>query len=111
MARYNQHCLGIFILFSLWILIIIIFIGRCFINYSQDLIIILRGVFDELYYLLSEIIGDKGVIILVLLPRGGLTDGHLSPIPYVFALNTARVYSIYDTTVIILELDDPILLQ
>ena len=48
MVDSNQHCLGIFIIFTLGVFIVIIFIMRCFINYPQEKIIILRGVIDEL---------------------------------------------------------------
>ena len=60
MASSNQHCLGIFVTVSLSIFVIIIFIGIFFINYSQDQIIILRGVLDEADYIISELLGDKG---------------------------------------------------
>ena len=86
MAGYNQLCLGIFIIVSFGIIIIIIFIIRWFINYSQDQIVILRGVLDEVYEIISEISGDEGVVIIIILPNWRLADGHASPISYFFHL-------------------------
>ena len=107
----NQHRLGTFVILSLGIFIVIILIRIWFINYPPYQIIILRGVLDEVDEILSELPGDKGVSINVLLPHGMLADDHSPPITYFFPLNIARVDGIGDNIIIILELDDPILLQ
>ena len=112
MSRYNQNCLWIFAIVSFRVLIVIIFISIGFIKkLSQDQIVILRGVLDEVDYILSELPGGEGVRILVLLPHGRLVDGHTYPIASFFALNISRVYGIYYTIIIILEMEAPILLQ
>ena len=84
MAGSNQHRLGILIFFSLGLFIIIIFIRIWFINYHQDKIIILRVVLGEVDDVFSELPGEEGVGIIVLLPHGRLIDGHPSPNPYFF---------------------------
>ena len=94
----NQHYLGIFVVVSLDIFIIIIFVRMWFINYPKDQIIILRGVFYEVDEILGEFPGDEGVRILVLLPHGRLADGNPSPITYLFQLNIARVDGIWVTS-------------
>ena len=71
---------------------------------SPGKIIILRGVLDEVYQILSE-------IIVILLPHGRLADGHTPPITSFFSLNITGVYVIDDTISIILEMEDLILLQ
>ena len=93
----NQHYLGIFVVVSLDIFIIIIFVRMWFINYPKDQIIILRGVFYEVDEILGEFPGDEGVRILVLLPHGRLADGNPSPITYLFQLNISRVDGIWVT--------------
>ena len=110
-ARYNQNFVSIFIIVSFGIFIIIIFFRRWFINYYQDQTIILRGVLDEVDEIISELPGDEGVRILVLLPHGRLADGHPSPITYFLPLNIARVDGIYDTIIIIILPEAPILIQ
>ena len=77
-----------------------------FINYPQDQIIILSG--DEI---LSELPGDEGLRIIVLLQHERFSDGHPSPIHYYFPLNTAMFDGIYDKIIIIIDLDPLILLQ
>ena len=72
MASSNPHCLGIFIIFSFLFFVIVIFIRRRFINYPQDLIIILMGVLDEVDEIISELPGDEAFSILVFLPHGRL---------------------------------------
>ena len=111
MSGSNQNCAGIFIIVSLRIFTIIIFIRIWLINYYQEQIVILRGVLDDIYKILSEILGNDDVRILVLLPHGRLADGHPPPITYFFSLNIARVDGIDYTIIIILEMDPPILLQ
>ena len=58
MYSYNHHCLGIFIIVSFGRFIILIFIRLQLINYSQEEIVILRCVFDEVDEILSELTGD-----------------------------------------------------
>ena len=84
MASSNQNRLGTFIIVSLRIFIIIIFIGRWFINSTQDQIMMLRGFIDDVDEILSGFPGNKGVRILVLLPNGRLEDGNTYPTPYFF---------------------------
>ena len=96
-ARYNQNFVSIFIIVSFGIFIIIIFFSRWFINYYQDQTIILRGVLDEVDEIISELPGDEGVRILVLLPHGRLADDNPSPITYLFQLNISRVDGIWVT--------------
>ena len=88
-----------------------IFIGRCFINYPQDQIIILRGVLDEVDDILSTLPGDEDIRILVLPSHGKLAYFRPHPIPYYFTLHISRFNGIDDTMIIILELESPILLQ
>ena len=104
MASSDRHCLGIFVLVSLGIFVVIIFIRIWFVNSPQDQIIILRGVFDEVDEILSELLGGEGVGVVVILPCGRLIDGHPSPITYFFSLKIVGVDGIYDTTITILEL-------
>ena len=111
MYRSNPHHLGIFVIVSLGLFIIIIFISIFFIHYTHDHIIVLRGVIYEVDDILSELPGDEGVGIFVLIPHGRLAYGHPSPIPYSFPINISTVDGIDDTINIILELEDPILLQ
>ena len=70
MAISNQNCLGSFIVVSLVIFIITIFIKIWFNNYPQYQIIILGVVLDEVGDILSKLPGCEGVIIIILL----LTD-------------------------------------
>ena len=93
-----------FFLVSFGLFIVIIFIRIWFINSPQDQIIILRGVFDEVDEIISELPWDEGVGIVVILPCGRLIDGHPSPITYLFSLNIVGVDGIDDTTITILEL-------
>ena len=95
---YNQHRLSIFIVSSLGLFVIFIFIRIWFINYPQDQIIMLRGVIDEVYEILSELPGSNGFRILVLLPHGRLEDGHPYPIPCLFLFNINRVGVIWVTS-------------
>ena len=80
----NQHCSGIFVIFTLGIFIVTVLIRRWFINYPQDQIIILRVVFDEVDEILSELPGCEGVRIIVILPNGRLSDGHPPPHYFIF---------------------------
>ena len=111
MVDSNQHCLGIFIIFTLGVFIVIIFIMRFFINYPQEKNIILRGVIDDLDEILSELPGDEGVRIIILLPHGRLAGFHPYPITYFFSLNITWDNGIYYTIIIILEMYSPLLLQ
>ena len=108
---YNQNYLGIFIIISLGRLIIIIFIRIWFINYTQDQIIILRGVLDELDEIFSGLPGDQGVRIVLLPTHGKHVDGHPPPITSFFPLKIARVYGIDDNISILLELEAPIIIK
>ena len=110
-SSYNQNCLGILIMIYLGLLIIIIFIRRWFINYTQDQIIILRGVLDELDEIFSELPGDEGVRILLLHTHGRHADGHPPPFPSFFPLKIAKVYGIDYNIIIILELEAPIIIK
>ena len=91
--------------------IIIILIRIWFINYTQDQIIILRGAIDEVDEILSELPGDEGVRIIVLLPHERLAYGHPSPVNSLFTLKIPRFYGIYDTIIITIEMEATILLQ
>ena len=102
MGIYNQFCLGILITVSFGIFFIIILIRRWFINYSQDQIVILRGVLEKVDSTLSELPGEESVRILFLLKYGRLADGCPTPILYFFSLKISRVGGIYYTIIIIL---------
>ena len=84
MASYNHHCLGILNIVYFGIFIIVILISIWLINYDQEQIFILRGVLDEIDEILSELPGDEGVRIILLLPHGRLVYGHSYPITYFF---------------------------
>ena len=79
------------------IFIIIIFIRIWVINYSKDQIIMLRGVLDEVYNILSELWGYEGVSILLPITHGRLAYGHPYPSPCLFILNISRVDGIWVT--------------
>ena len=111
MTSCNQIHLGVFIVAYLRLFSSIIFSRRFTIKYPQDQIIILRSVIDELDEVLRKIPGDEGVVVILLLPHGRLSDGHTSYIPSFLPFKIVRVYGIYDTIIIILELEAPILLQ
>ena len=111
MDSYNQNWVFILVFFPFGIFFSIIFIRRRFIKYSQDQIVIFRGVLDEVYDILSEVQGDELVRILVLLPHVRLVDGHTSPIPSFFSLKITRVDGIDYTIIMILEIEAPIILQ
>ena len=68
----NHHRLGIFVVVSLGIFIIIIFIRIWFISYHQDQIIILRGVLDEADNILGELPGTRVSWLLYSYHMGGL---------------------------------------
>ena len=111
MARYNLNCLYIIIIDSLRIFIVIIFSRRCIINDTQVKIIILKGVIYKLDKVISELPGDEGVVVLVLLPHGSIEDVHPSSIPSFLPLNIVRVDGTDDTIIFILELEAPIIIQ
>ena len=97
MDSSNHHCFLIFIVKYLEIFIIIIFIRIWVINYSKDQIIMLRGVLDEVYDILSELWGYEGVSILLPITHGRLAYGHPYPSPCLFILNISRVDGIWVT--------------
>ena len=111
MTISNHIHLGVFIVASLRLFSSIIFIRRFIINYPQNQIIILRGVIDELDEVIRELLGDEGVLFILLLPHGRVSDSHTSYINSFPPFNIVRVYGVYDTIIIILEMEAPILLQ
>ena len=70
----------------------------------------MRGVLDEVDEILSELTGDEGVRVIVLLPHWRLAYVHPPPIIFFFPINIYRVDGMYDNIVIILELELHILL-
>ena len=106
----NQHPLGVLIIVSLGIFIIIIFIRVWFIKYNQDKIIIFRGVLDEVYNILSELPGEEGASIIVILTWESCRWTS-TPHSLFFPLDNYSVNGINGTIIIIIELEDHILLQ
>ena len=111
MPRNNQSCLGIFVIVSFRIFIILVLIRIWSNNYSQDKIVIFRGVLDEIDEILSILTWYKGVRVIVLLLDERLAVGLPSTITSFFPLNISRFNGIYYTIIIILEMDSSILIQ